>query len=200
MSITPVSTSNSDASNLSQVNNMIRQINNEQTTKVFKQAGNIDAKIDGRLPNDLGYGTLLYDQNGVPLIYMAVVNGQPVLKVAPSGIDATTAPDSQLLLNSAQNVFKIVSTGVVDVPDTSTFNSVTVAHGLGYVPVILAYTTYDTNYRQLPVMTFFGDGTARWQVACYVDATNAVFYTESYQAEPGHSATIKYYLLQETAT
>jgi len=72
MSLTPVSSQNSDASNLSQVNNMIRQLNNEQTTKTFKQA-NGNAIITGKLPYEGGYGSLYYDSNGIPRIVIGIL-------------------------------------------------------------------------------------------------------------------------------
>lgn len=65
MALRPLNTANSQASNYNEVNNMIRQINNEQTTKVFKgPIGN--SIITGKLPYEGGYGTLWYSAEGVP--------------------------------------------------------------------------------------------------------------------------------------
>lgn len=65
MAIRPLNTANSQSSNYNEINNMIRQINNEATTKVFKQAAG-NAIVTGKLPYEGGYGTLWYNSDGVP--------------------------------------------------------------------------------------------------------------------------------------
>lgn len=66
MSIQPLTTSNSLSANFNQINVAIRQLNNEQTVKTFKQPGG-NAIITGKLPYDGGYGTLYYDSTGNPI-------------------------------------------------------------------------------------------------------------------------------------
>lgn len=80
MAFLPVSGQNSNASNWNQVNNMIRQLNNEQTTKTFKQPGG-NAVITGKLPYTGGYGTLIYDSVPLPRILLATApdDGRPGL-------------------------------------------------------------------------------------------------------------------------
>jgi hypothetical protein len=73
-----------------QLNDMVRQLNNEQTVKVFKRAGN-NAIVTGKLPYDGGYGTLYYDSNGVPSIVIGIMpDGTTDLVIAKPGIDVTT--------------------------------------------------------------------------------------------------------------
>lgn len=67
MAFRPLSSTNSTPQNYGQVNDMMRQINNEQTTKGFKQPGGYSV-ITGKLPYPGGYGTLYYDSNNVPRI------------------------------------------------------------------------------------------------------------------------------------
>jgi hypothetical protein len=67
MSPQPLHTGNSLSSNFSQLNNMMRQLEKEQTTKVYKQA-NGPAIIQGKLPftttSGPAYGELKYDEDG----------------------------------------------------------------------------------------------------------------------------------------
>ena len=67
----PTSTQNSYGQNIGQINDMVRQLNREQTVKVFKQA-NGNAIITGKLPYNGGYGSLYYDTNGVPRIVIGI--------------------------------------------------------------------------------------------------------------------------------
>lgn len=66
MAFLPLNTSNDLGTNFNTLNNMIRQLNNEQTVKTFKQSGG-NAIIEGKLPYDGGYGTMYYDSNNVPV-------------------------------------------------------------------------------------------------------------------------------------
>ena len=67
MTFRPLNSQNSTQSNYSQVNNMVRTLNKEQTVKTFKQSGGNNAIINGRLPWG-GYGILLYDSDGIPSV------------------------------------------------------------------------------------------------------------------------------------
>lgn len=90
MSLTPVSTGNSDAANLNQINNALRQINNEQTTKTFKQPGG-NSIINGQLPYEGGYGSLYYDSTNTPRIIIGIApDGVTGIYVSPEGVDVTT--------------------------------------------------------------------------------------------------------------
>lgn len=83
----PLNTSNSQQANYNQINDMVRQINKEQTTKVFKQA-NGNAIINGKLPYDGGYGSLYYDVNGIPSIVIGILpDGTTGLVIAKAGVD-----------------------------------------------------------------------------------------------------------------
>lgn len=87
----PLNTGNSTRTNYNQVNNMVRALNNEQTTKVFKGANGENAVVTGRLPYDGGYGTLYYDVNGIPSIVIGVLpDGTTGLVIAKPGVDVLT--------------------------------------------------------------------------------------------------------------
>ena len=90
MSLRPVIPSNSYGQNLGQINDMVRQLNKEQTTKVFRQAGG-NAIITGKLPYDGGYGTMYYDSDGIPTIVIGILpDGTTGMVVAKEGVDVTT--------------------------------------------------------------------------------------------------------------
>jgi hypothetical protein len=69
----PVSSSNSQTANNNTINNMVRQINKEQDTKVFRGPNNSIAIINGKLPYEGGYGSLYYDSDGIPSIIIGVL-------------------------------------------------------------------------------------------------------------------------------
>lgn len=66
MAFQPLNSQNSTKSNYSQINDMVRTLNKEQTVKTYKQASG-NAIIQGRLPWG-GYGQLFYDGDGIPSI------------------------------------------------------------------------------------------------------------------------------------
>ena len=81
----PVSSQNSNRQNLGQINDMVRQINNEQTTKVFKQPGGVSI-IQGKLPYEGGRGSLYYDSNNIPSILIGITpDGDMAIVVAKPG-------------------------------------------------------------------------------------------------------------------
>lgn len=219
----PLNTGNSTGQNYAQVNDLMRQFNNEKTAKTFRRSQGDNAIITGRLPDDLGYGTLLYDSDGNARIAMYIdEDGNPVFKVSEEGQDATTAADSDLIFNSAQNVFKIVTSGTVTQTLSNAANlvsagkqSVTIAHNLGYVPAFLIYVTAPSTFMdgailfQLPHSTFFNDGSANdglFFTYFYgtVDSTNLTInyvHNRNTDYSPQSPAfTVRYYLLQETAS
>jgi len=204
MSLTPVSTGNSDAANLNQINNAIRQLNNETQTKVFKGPENVNAVINGKLPDDLGYGFQLSDSNGVPRIIAYIdANNNPILKVSEADQDVVTATDDQLIFNSSQNVLKVVSTGTVtmSVPALSQLNTTTVTHNLGYVPAVISFIKNPSGtYRQMP-FTYWDRATNTTLAVAWADAstTDVTFNLDNNSIALIGDYTFRYYLLQETA-
>lgn len=90
MNFRPTSSTNSNPSNWASVNDMIRQLNKEQTTKVFKQPGG-NSIVTGRLPYDGGYGSLYYDSDGTPRILIGIApDGEIDIGVSIAGQDITT--------------------------------------------------------------------------------------------------------------
>jgi hypothetical protein len=88
MALQPVTTSTSTAGNLNQINNMVRQLNNEQKVKVFKGPSGSNAVINGKLPYEGGYGSLYYDTNGIPSIVIGVLpDGTTGLVISKPGVD-----------------------------------------------------------------------------------------------------------------
>lgn len=146
--------------------------------------------------------------------------------VGKPGVNVITNTDpSQFIFNSNQNTFKITQSG------TYTFNTnavtsatdsqgATIPHGLGYVPIIIAYTGTASNfYFPLPYTLTTGSSLgagldsykAQLQLVIDVDTTNIyigqirdLFYMSATGLANGknyaaQSWPIKYYILQETA-
>lgn len=89
MSIQPLNTANSLVTNYNQINDALRQLNNEQTTKAFKQAGG-NAIVEGKLPYSGGYGSLYYDSTNTPRILIGIApDGQIDIGVSKPTFDIT---------------------------------------------------------------------------------------------------------------
>lgn len=71
MALQPLNTSNSLGTNYNQINDMVRQLNNEQTTKTFSQPGG-NSIVEGKLPYTGGYGSLYYDKDNTPRILIGI--------------------------------------------------------------------------------------------------------------------------------
>jgi hypothetical protein len=155
-----------------------------------------------------------------------------VVWISAEGVDVTSADPTQpgqLIFNSNQNIFKIVKTGNSTIPSvvvgsgSSNFSGVTIAHNLGFAPVLNVYAN---------VSTFFVIGGSLTQVNSYVpiplgnnsagsfyqlaasgtinnyylwagvDTSNlyiGAFFTNTSGGAVSVNIPIKYYLLQETA-
>jgi|SRR6266850_2519461 len=139
-------------------------------------------------------------------------NGDYVVKIAKDGFNVLVANNSQLIFNSANNVFKIMATDVVDLGTSSPGNPATVvdvAHGLSGTPLAIAFgtvtdATFGTRTVPLPHYTMTGTSgisNAVRVIGAYVimetNGTN-IRFTLSGNAITT-SATVRYYILQETA-
>jgi len=128
------------------------------------------------------------------------------IKVSKSGYDVNTTGNSNLIMNSAFNLFKIVATGTISVTHTASTSttSVTTAHGLGFVPGIIAFDYNGSDYIQMPALGWVSGTSLDLHFQCWTNATNFVFYlyTPSTGASYGAGFTItaRYYLTQETAS
>lgn len=134
-----------------------------------------------------------------------------------AGIDVFTASESEYTFNSANNVFKIVGSGLLTLDTvnittgaSSYGNNVVnavAAHNLGYTPAIIAYYENVGSYGLLPFLQFgpvSASAFAQWSFRASVDETNVYFILDwfAYNLPGGTShpeTAMKYYLLQETA-
>lgn len=217
--IQPLGSSNSSASNNNQINDAFRQLNREQIVKTFKQANGSNGLVQGVLPNNQGYGELLYDSDGNARIGMRIVGDVPELKVAKAGYSVLNATNDQLIFNSNQNVFKIAASGTVTMSQitltgSSGIGRATVEHNLGIVPVVIAIfasTSTPDNYSSWvsdsgAVITSGGFVQfTSYHARLLTATTTTVKFEESYYwggvPAPNTAGpyTIKYYLLQESA-
>ena len=191
------------------LNKNFGELDNEAVTKVFNVAGGKPGFIEGKLPNSLGYGFILYDGDKAAIACYIDSSGNPILKIAKDGYDATTATNDQLIFNSSQNTFKIALTGTATIPAVNTGDSdfVSVTHNLGFIPGVQAYAFYNgTSYYPLPSVL---PSVVTGEVLTVIQPENITSTTVEFWVYRGPSATvpatlppttIKYYLLQETAS
>lgn len=128
------------------------------------------------------------------------------IKVSKPGYDVLTTGDSNIIMSSAYNLFKIVGTGTVSITHSASTTSIqtTIAHGLSFVPGFACYDYNGSDYIQMPVLAFLSGTSLDLQFEAWTNATNIVFYlyTPSTGASYGAGFTItaRYYLTQETAS
>lgn len=146
-------------------------------------------------------------------------NGNYVVKVSKPAFDAFDATDSNLIFNSNQDIFKIVSAGITTVPaatasynnsQNSTTTSVVVTHNLGFIPVVVAINSSAGNYFSLPQSSLNNTSST---IGCWLHSsyywtttnTTLKFFNTVTVSNTGtgngtsSSIDVKYFLLQETA-
>jgi hypothetical protein len=142
------------------------------------------------------------------------------LKVSQTGNDVYSAADDDLIFNSDQNMFKIVKTGTLTVPQVNPMlagerYTASEAHGLSYVPAFMGFvtpialvTTWEgaasTSKFSLPYFPpFFGTNGFSIYARLRTDTTSVyadVFNNNSTNITGLSGDWIfKYYLFQETA-
>lgn len=144
--------------------------------------------------------------------------GAMAVKVAKSGYDARTASDANLIFNSNQDTFKIATTVSYTFSFTaSSYNAgtqYTIAHNLGYVPYMQGYailTTVpesSTGTFPLPYIATVAQTPtipAAFLIGAIitvqgVDSTNIYVGVGIGSSGSTLAGTLKFYVLQETAT
>lgn len=142
------------------------------------------------------------------------------LKVAQDGFDVLTASDSQLIFNSEQNSFKILSYGGGSIPVSNPMTpsqviTATGFHNLGFTPAFIAFGNIPTGggyigagqLTNLPAHVYGTVGASFGQIAAfmqmrvddtalYIDVINPSAINVPNLGSPWR---FTYYLLQETA-
>lgn len=204
---------------LAVLNANFAQLDSEVVTKVFNAAGGNPGFLQGKLPNGLGYGFLMYTPDGKVAIACYInASGTPILKIAKDGYDALTATNDQLIFNSAQNVFKIANTGTIDFPSlpgasAHSFqqDTVTADTGVASSTPLLVRATWNDGTRAYPLpkistasdaaITQGGIVRFRYEASSFLSGgtvwvrIDGINYASTSQA----AFTVRYYLEQETA-
>lgn len=187
MPLRPLNTANSLAQNLGQATDMFRELFAREVTEIFKDDDGIRRVLLGKGASGF-YG----------------------LKVSKPGQDVYTAADNQMIFNSNQDIFKIVSSNTVAITASGASNNVTtIAHGLSYIPVIIAFLNAGLAggavRTPLPTWTTLSRDDVNHVVKfgtwinAEVDATNVYIDFVNSTASTIGPLNVTYYLLQETA-
>lgn len=170
-----------------QTNEALRQLSNEDRTKIIKDDSGTQRLLTG------------FQQDGFD-------NGNVGVKLSQQGYDVTSATADQLIFSTDFNSFKIVQsgTGTVSYAGSSGQATATVAHNLGYVPAAMVYYDDGTQIFGTPWSLATSAGLVSQIIDWYVTSTDLVLrFTKLNVAGGTYSsdATIdyRYYLLQETA-
>lgn len=187
MNFRPLSTQNSDITNLGQINDMMRELSKLDEIQIFKDDSGTRRVLLGK-GKDGFYG----------------------LKVSQPGVDVWDAANDELVFNSEQNVFKIVQDPVT-VPVTApanTTNSTTIAHNLGYKPAIVAFLEAGVaSGARTPLPTWTSatrddaNGFVKFNtwINAEVDGTNVYIRFFNATGAAVGPLNVTYYLLQESA-
>lgn len=143
------------------------------------------------------------------------------MKVSKPGFSVDTATADQLIFNSTQDTFKIVSTGTSSITAPSVTgatvgvftggNTITIPHGLSITPAFLAYATFN-NVEYYPIGSAIASASdlhGNYGYSSFgftVDATNiyiairtTLWIMNAFSLTvPGGTVPVKYYLMQET--
>lgn len=179
-------------------------------TAIYDSAGNIVAQYGEQ--SDGSVNLKFFDSNGIGVAQFGQFTGGAVaLKVAFPNVEVSSAPDSELIFNSNQNIFKIVQSGVVALNganSVSTNTTTITIPGYNNSPAFLAYLQLSNISTQLPSFNLtVQSGYAGIGYIIYGNAyqsgtdgkldLSATNYTI---ANDPNTYTIKYYILQETIT
>lgn len=210
--ILPINGNSDERSRIAQTNANFAKLDNDTVTKAYTGPTGKDAFIEGALPGNLGSGILMNDLEGVPNIYLATTPaGQPVLKVAKSGKNATTGADTDLIFNSERNTFKIVGTNTVSLSWTTTATSqvfqTIVPHTLGYAPYVVGFmddgfgAVAPLPLSQLAYDTGVGALVIAAQIRVVSNSTDIYFQAiVSSKITAPQTVSIKYYILAESVS
>lgn len=155
-------------------------------------------------------GFAAYDDNNMRMLAGKYPNGDVKIKLSQQGKEVTEATDDELIWSSDFNLFKIVSSGTATLSYDGNVNTfVTVAHGLDYIPIVLAYVQFpnDVNFSPMQAqyvpMPVYQSRTGLPTVQCIqsADATNIYLRVHDLYASGGTPMTynFRYYALRETA-
>jgi hypothetical protein len=203
-------------------------------TKVSIPGINVNQAGDNQLILKDDYNSrIYYNANGVPTVLLgrrsSTTPAQYGFYVSKNGVDVTQASDSQLVFNSGQDVFKVVSSGVASgsTSDSAQSLAVTINHNLNYVPSVIAYVQPPTgNFSPFTIAPTFGGGWVQLPFTTYIvnvaiqnSASTGIYPLMSYYVESNSSSIIirgyqyitgmvsssfvanfKYFILQETAS
>lgn len=161
------------------------------------------SRDDQIIVHDGSYNKALFGRDG---------SGNYVVKVAKDGFDVLTASDGDLIFNSANNLFKIVSSGTISISHNHTSansaKTTTQAHGQNGRPIIMAWANNlvapgvpGTPSYQMPFLYPAASGAnlvISTLLDVHVDGTNITITTWSTNITT-ITADIKYYIVQETA-
>lgn len=194
-------------------------LNTTDIGNIIDQFNQLQNQLNGGNITQNEQNIIVFDNttNRVLIGYQTVLQAWGLF-VSKVGIDVTAATASQLIFNSNQDTFKIVSSGSVSfavgslVPGASTTS--VVAHGQTGVPAVIAfvngtgstYLTAGEYYSVSVAIPVAVGGVYQAGIVYYftVDTVNITFIVSNYTSlnpvtDIG-TAVFKYYILQETAS
>lgn len=143
-------------------------------------------------------------------------NDEFVVKIAPLGLDATTADDADLIFNSNRNLFKIVDKVTIPFSVSSgaggATNNFTASHGQNYKPLMLGSVEMSGGGNLsgisgvfmlpflLPAISSGNIGTIAGSLSLSIVTNTEVTFNYFLMPNSSLSGVITLYVLQESAT
>jgi hypothetical protein len=169
---------------VSAINDMFRQVESENRTKVVKDETGTNRILIGRGED-----------------------GKYYLKVSKDGVNVMEASDADLVFNSANNLFKIKTTDTITLNRPAGTSSVSTDIPIPDDGVLLCWATLTNGSPsltfQVPYFSMSGSGQAMWGVRAFFDTQVGIvrIFNDAYDAgviAQAYNMSIKYYILQET--
>ncbi len=118
--------------------------------------------------------------------------------LSKSGVNALTATNpNDFIFHSDYNTFKIISSGTIQQSISSGTQNLSLAHGLGYIPLVLGFLKVDSLDEALSPSWMFFHTSPYTSVSLNrvsADATNAYFRVQNLFGTL--TANIKYYIFE----
>ncbi len=178
---------------------------------ITSEGNQVTDALNGKLTFEQGKNRIIgRDENNIARLIITGNGTEFSMKISELDTDVINADDDDLIFNSDNNIFKIVSKGTTTLTSPNSIGSssnVSVAFSTGTKPIVFAFASLTPTGTRFPLPIIqpqlTGDptpGLVAYQVNYEIVTDLLTFYWRDITKAHNITAYITYYLLQETAT
>lgn len=167
--------------------------------------------LGGKLVFEQDKNRIIGRKGTTPRLLISADENDFTMKISKPDIDVLTAANKDLIFNSANNLFKIVSSGSLTLTSPNLAGSssgAAIAHGQDQVPIVLAFVKFSTGGTSFPIpylgieLAGTNAGRVRYEIGYEAPESGGyiTFYHRNITSAVSQTAYITYYILQETAS